>query len=246
MYKYYPELNTIWKIKIYTPITKIAKDYTIPPCYYINPNGDLCNGFGDNHKKANVLGTYKLVKDAFFNRQVNINNEIKYVSLKEIYIHDLERLKKICQTNKIDVIDSLEYLNNLCCDLDDPKIVALTIGNIKSRIIFLEKFIKLEETSKDKKADLQKIIAATHDDINDILVRYCNFNKIEPNLNNVITTASLNFSDFENYLVRNWTIDIVPKLDLENANNDDTYTTMVLNNYLDKNPEFADKIKIIK
>lgn len=246
MYKYYPEVKTEQTIQILTPYTQKKQIITIPPCYFLSPNGDLCNGMEDKHKYALISIIYSQVIDSFMGRKIAINDELVPISLEEIQQHDRKRVEHILKEGKITRADSNEYLGVICADLTDPKIVALTLGNIKSRIIFLDKFIKLKNNSDNPLEDIKKINNEAKSQLDDILISYCGFEKlIKRYEKNYIVTSSLHFDDFINYLDNGWLINHVPKISLDDNYNPDT-VKYALNHFLNDNPEFEDKIKIIE
>ena len=67
--------------------------------------------------------------------------------------------------------------------------------------------------------------------------------QIETNLSKTITTSSLDLNSFINYFDNGWTIDIVPKI-LLNEEEDKFYRTLVLDNFLKKNPQYSNKVKM--
>ena len=249
MYKYYPEIKTEQTIQILTPYTQMKQEITIPPCYFLSPNGDLCNGMEDKHRYALIGTIYHQVIDYFFERKISINDELVSISLEEIQEHDRKRVEYILKENKITRADSNEYLGVICADLSDPMIVSLTLGNIKSRIIFLDKFIRLKNNSKNPLEDIKKINDLANFQIDDILISYCGFEKLIKRYgnkeNNYIVTSSVHFDDFINYLDNGWEINHVPKIYLDDSYNPDT-VKYALNHFLNDNPEFENKIKIIE
>ena len=246
MLKYYDEIDTINSREMYLPFSKEKENYIIPNCYYINSKGLLYNCFGaDGHKEANLIYTYNKIKDSFYgNRYVSLNDDGK-ISLHKILIEELETYKRIITTKAVTRIDVMKYVHLDFCDLEDPLLVKLILRIISSKIILLNKFIELENKSENKREDIGKIIDLSKDDIKDILVRYCGFHKIESLENKTITTSSLDLNSFINYFDKGWKIDIVSKISL-NDKNDELYRTIVIDNFLKKNPQYSDKIKAIK
>ena len=246
MLKYYDEIDNINSREIYLPFSNEKENYIIPNCYYINSQGLLYNCFGDDgHKESNLTYTYNLIKDYFYdNRYVSLNDDDK-ISLHKILIEELETYKRIITTKSVTRIDVMQYIHLDFCDLKDPFIVKLIIGIISSKIIMLNRFIELENKLNNKREDIDKIIDLSKDDIKDILVRYCGFHKIESLENKTITTSSLDLNSFINYFDNDWTIDIVSKISILNEN-DELYRTLVIDNFLDKNPQYSDKVKVRK
>lgn len=246
MLKYYSELDSINSREIYLPFSEKIENYLIPNCYYINSQGILYNCFGkEGHKEANLMYTYKLIKDSFRDRKyVSLIGDGK-ISLQKKLLEELNTYKRILKTNSVTRIDVMKYIHLDFCDLNDPLIVELLIGIISSKIILLNKFIELENTSNNKTNDIEKIIDLSKDDIKDVLVRYCGFHKIESMKRKTITTSSLDLNSFINYFDNGWIIDIVPKISLCNVD-DELYRTIVVDKFLEKNPQYDDKIKIRK
>ena len=70
MLKYYDEIDAINSREMYLPFSDEKENYIIPNCYYINSKGVLYNCFGeDGHKEANLIYTYKLIKDSFYDEK---------------------------------------------------------------------------------------------------------------------------------------------------------------------------------
>jgi len=246
MLKYYDEIDNINIREMYLPFSNEKRKYIILNCYYINSQGLLYNCFGDDgHKESNLIYAYNLIKDSFYNKKyVSLNGDGKILLNKNL-IQELETYKRIITTKSVTRIDVMKYIHLDFCDLKDPFIVKLVLGIISSKIILLNKFIELESKSKNRKQDIDRIIDLSKDDIKDILVRYCGFHKIESLGNKIITTSSLDLNNFINYFDNDWTIDIVPQISIFNENNE-LYRTLVIDNFLDKNPKYSDKIKTRK
>lgn len=259
MLKYYNEIDNVNSRQIYPSFSeqKETENYIIPNCYYINSKGLLYNCFGnDDHKGTNLLYTYKLIKDYYFYEEYNEEYEggedpiacYKYnskPSLERKLIEELDTYKRIIKTNKLTRVDLMKYFNLNFCYLKDPLIIKYVIGIISSKIILLNKFIELEKNSENKRDDIEKIIDLSKDDLKDILVRYCGFHKIETLVEKIITTSSLDLNSFINYLDNGWIIDIVPKISLYEKE-DILYKTLVVDNFLNKNPQYSDRIKVKK
>lgn len=246
MYKYYPEVKKVQTIQILTPYTHLKQEYTIPPCYFISPNGDLCNGMENKHKYALISSIYNLVIDSFYDRKMSINDELVPISLEEICKHDQKRVEYILKENKITAADSNEYLGIICADLEDPKNVILTLNNIKARMFFLKKFIDLQNNSTNPIEDIKMINQLARYQIDDILIKYCGFEKLvlKDKYKDYysVVTSSIHFDDFINYLDNGWIIDYVPKISLDN-NYDSERAKYALNHFLENNPDYEGKIR---
>lgn len=246
MLKYYNEVDSIISTEMYLPFSSEKEDYIIPNYYYINSKGLLYNCFGeDGHKEANLQYTYQKIKDSFYDiKLVSITGPEK-ISLPRILIQELKTYKRIVTTKVATRDDVMKYFHLDFCNLKDPLIIKLILGIISSKIILLNKFVELENISRNKKSDMDKIIDLSKGDLNDILVRYCGFHKIETQVDKTITTSSLDFNSFINYFDNDWKVEVVPKI-LLNDRDDEVYRTMVVEKFLDKNPQYSDKIKIRK
>lgn len=246
MLKYHNEIDNINIREMYLPFSDAKEKYIIPNCYYINSKGLLYNCFGpDGHKEANLIYTYDNIKNSFYDiKYVSLTDEGTFSLQKEL-IRELKTYKRIITTKSVTRIDVMKYIHLDFCDKKDPLIVKLVLGIISSKIILLNKFIDLENKSINKKQDIDRINGLAKNDIKDILVRYCGFHKIESLENKTITTSSLDLNSFINYFDNDWTIDIVSKISLSNEN-DELYRTLVIDNFLEKNPQYSDKIKVKK
>jgi len=91
------------------------------------------------------------------------------------------------------------------------KIVKLYLGFLHAQEDFIN-YLSILNLSNRRSELFKKIIDLTNEDISDILVRFCNFNKIETSLDKNITTSNLNINDFKEYLDKGWIIQIVPKI----------------------------------
>ncbi len=240
MLEYYSELDKTNSREIYLPFGDgVKKNYIIPNSFYINSKGLLFNSFGERgHKEENLMYIYSLAKYQF-------NGGTDSITLEKILLDEQETYKRIVETNTITRNDVQKYVHLDFCDLTDPLIIKLVIGIISSKIIFLKKFINLENNSKDKKADLDRIISLSKDDINDILVRYCGFHKVEAKEKRAITTSSLDLNIFTNYFENGWKVNLVPRISLRDEDTD-VHRTIVVDNFVEKNPQYSDKIRIRK
>lgn len=152
MLRYYNEINSISSTEMYLPFSDKKENYVIPNCYYINSNGYLYNSFGkDGHKETNLQYTYQLIKDSFYDkRYVSIMGD-KKISLQKELIEELKTYKRIVTTGAITRVDVMKYFHLDFCDLKNPLIIKLILGTISSKIILLNKFVELENISKNKK-----------------------------------------------------------------------------------------------
>lgn len=246
MIEFYEEIIKNNKIYVYLPFSNIIRELEIPNTYYINTNGLLYNCFGYNgHKEANLIYTYILIKDAFYGiKHISLDSD-SYISLQDLLKKELNVYKKIISSKSLTRELVYNYIHINCYDLNDPLLFKLILGIVSSKIILLEKFIELEKESINKVSNIEKIIKQSNDDINDILVRYCGFHKIESKVNKTITTSSLNFENFSEYLDRDFVINVVPKILLDKED-DELYDSLLVERFLDKNPQYNDKIFIKK
>lgn len=243
MLNFYDEINEKHKIEIY--VDKEKELYLVPNSYYINSYGLLYNCFGkDGHKEANLKYAYKLIKDNIYEKKYISLIDNKAISLEVVLKREIKNLRRILSFNGIASKDTMNYLHLNCFDLNDPLVIKLIIGVITSKICLLKKFIELKNNSLDAKADLERIIKETNDDLSDVLVRYLGFHKINSTIDKTITTSSLNLYSFKEYLDRGYSIDIVPKIVLSKYS--DIYKDMVVGNFLNKYPEYSGKIKAYK
>ena len=241
MIKFYDELITKKEIEIYPPFSDIKESFVLPNAYYINTKGLLYNCFGDDgHKASNLIYTYKLIKDAFYDKKyTSFYDDDVQISLKTELINTLKEYNRILNTKTISKSDIKNYINMNCCDLNDLLLIKLIIGIISSKILLLEKFIELENISNNKVEDINKIIYESNDEISDILIRYCGFHKIESQIDKTITTSSLDLNLFINYLDRDYKVCIIPKI---NQEYDALYESLVIDKFLEKNPDYTGKI----
>lgn len=244
MLKFYDEIEKVNKITIHPNYGKEIVEFEVPNHYFINPNNVLYTCFGEaGHKEANLVNTFKRIKDAFYNREYMSKTGIRNVILDNGLKSEILNYKRIVSTNTVSEEDVNYYLHLDCCDRKDPLVISIIIGIITSKIILLDRFIELEKSVSDKAAVMDRLWKESKEDINDILVRFCEFHKIESKEAKVITTTSLNLGNFEEYLDRDYSINIVPKIDLNN-DTDSMYGALVIDHYLDNNPQYNGKIRL--
>lgn len=240
MLKYYDEIENEPKIDIYYE-GKIEK-YTIPNSYYINNLGLLYNCFGkDGHKEANLKYAYNLIKDDFYSKKYITLSQNKTMSMEEILKREINNLKRIISFGSINNMDVMNYLHLNCVDINDSLLMKLIIGIITSKTNLLKKFIELKHNSSNAIKELEKIIEESNDDLNDILVRYVGFHKINSTVDKTITTSSLDLYSFKEYFDKGYSIDVVPKI-LSNENEE--YRNLIINKFLYKYPEYKYKVKV--
>ena len=217
MLEFYSEILTQNKIDIYSPFSRNKEEYIIPNSYYINSKGYLFNTFGkDGHKEANLIYTYNLIKDVFNDKKyVGLISDTS-ISLEDELKKEVKNYKRILENRCLSKEDIMNYIHMNIVFPNDPLVVKLVLGIISSKIIVLKKFIELKNNSYDKKKAIEEIIRKSNDDINDILVRYCGFHKIESQIEKTITTSSLDLRIFDNYIDNGFKIETIPKIELNN------------------------------
>jgi hypothetical protein len=111
-------------------------------------------------------------------------------------------------------------------------LITLITGYYAAEESFHNSFAKLNESNK-KPELLEKILDLSKDCLEDILVRYSDFSKIET-CEKKITTSSMNgIKEFKLYLEKGWDLYIVPKI-IYDKENDDIFE-------MDFNSYFIDK-----
>lgn len=244
MINFYNEILEENKIKILDPCSKEKIDFIIPNSYYINSKGFLYNSLSENgeyHKGTKLIYPYNDIKSSFYGEKFCRLDGLHTIILEDKLQSAIETYNRIISDNAFDSFDVKCYINMLCTDYNDPLLMKLMLGIITSKIALLEKFIEIKNTSVDHKKIMDKIIEESNDDISDILVRLCGFHKIESQVDRTITTSSLNINDFKNYLDRDFKLTIIPPI-LFNREYDDLYEQIVVDKFLDKNPEYDGKI----
>jgi hypothetical protein len=243
MIKFYDEILSQNKLEIYLPFSNNKENYIIPNCYYINPKGVLYNCFGNQgHKEVNMVYTYMLIKDAFYDiRYISISSDGKISLERELRI-ELEKYKRIITTNSITRDDVFSYLHMDCCDLDNQLLINNITGIISSKICLLEYFINIKNKYKYSLKDIMnEIVLQSNDDINDVLVRLCGFHKIETIVDKIITTSSLDLNQFLNYLDNDFNIYIIPEIVIDHKS-DEYKKELIINRFIDKNPDYSNRI----
>ena len=229
MLKYYKELDEYTPIEILND-KKEKEIYTLPKRYFITKSGILYNSLGEtSHKESNLIYTYNLIKDYLNKTKYKSLVNTKQLSLTKELKTELLNLNRILKTKKITKRDIKTYLNLDITNTNNINIYNLIIGIITAKIELLETFINTKNKDIFNK-----------NDISDILVRLCGFHKIETSINKTITTASLDIYSFINYLEKDYTINIIPKLN----KNDELLTNLVVDNFKSKHMEYKNKILI--
>ena len=248
MLKFYDEIIKDNKIRIFNPGTREEMDFEIPNSYYINPKGFLYNSLsenGDSHKETNLIYPYGDIKDAFYGKKFYSLDGIYTVVLEDKLKAAIETYKRIVKNNTLESFDIKCYLNMLCADYNDPLLMKLILGVITSKIALLERFIEIKNTTVDHKKVMDKIVFESRDDIADMLVRVCGFHKIESQMSKMITTSSLDLNSFKNYLDKGFKVTVIPPILLDREY-DELYEQLVLDKFMDKNPEYEGKVLTMK
>ncbi len=244
MIRFYDEVITKNKIKLYSLVKEKIIDFVIPNSYYVNPKGFLYNTLSENvdaHKETNLIYPYETIKDSFYDKKYNCIDGLHPIVLEDILESAIETYNRIIENNVFDWFDVKYFINMPCIDYNDPLLMKLMLGVITSKIALLEKFIEIKKESKDPKQTMDKIVKESSDDISDILVRLCGFHKIESQVGRTITTSSLNLNAFKNYLDNDFKLAIVKPIILD-GEYDSLYEKIVVDRFLEKNPEYEGKI----
>ena len=196
---------------------------------------------GDYHKETKLIYPYNDIKASFYGEKFQCLDGLHIIVLEDRLQSIIETYNRIIKNNAFESFDVKIYFNMLCADYNDPLLMKLILGVITSKIALLEKFIEIKNTFIDHKIIMDKIIEESNDDISDILVRLCGFHKIESQVDRTITTTSLDINNFKNYLDRDFKLTIIPPL-LLNSEYDEFYEKIVIDKFLDKNPEYNGKV----
>jgi hypothetical protein len=256
------ELNDKLTIKIQPRANNIV-EFIWPNAWYITPNGFLYNTNGKHgHKEGNLIYSSYDIMDYLKNNKAipnecyldNINKilERRYITYDEFTMYcnltyelptvitpaieqEIERLKKILE------LDSEEY-DKLTTSLNfkwpkyrisyQPNLITLITGYYAAKTYFYKSFAKLNES--DKKPELlEKILDLSQGCLEDILVRYSDFSKIET-CEKKITTSSMNgIKEFKLYLEKGWDLYIVPKI-IYDKENDEIFEMNFKSYFIDK------------
>lgn len=192
--------------------------YSWPDSWFITPNGYLYNT-GSGHKQGNLLYPYYKIREAFqknkeliaINHNKKINDILKnnYITWEEFrHFSNLPyTFPSIITSGNYRVINELIDLYSTTCD--QKSLVTLIVGHLAAESALYNSFIRINQS--DHKEEL--ISQINQMDIDDILVKFSKFNKIETNLDKTITTSSLNgINEFSKYLNKGWNLHIIPGL----------------------------------
>lgn len=248
MIRFYEETITENKIKMYSYNLKKEIDFVIPNSYYINPKGFLYNCMsenGDFHKETKLIYPYKDIKNAFYGKKFQCIDGLHTIVLENILQSVIDTYNRLVENKMFDNADVKCYFNMFFTNYNDPLLMKLMLGIITSKIALLEKFIEIKNESKNTKQTMDFIVEKSNDDISDILVRLCGFHKIESQVDRTITTTSLNLDAFRNYLDNDFKLSIIPPI-LLSGDYDELYNQIVVDRFLEKNPEYDGKILTMK
>ena len=89
-------------------------------------------------------------------------------------------------------------------------LITLVIGIFAAETSLFQSFVRLNDSQR-KSEIFEELMNMCNNYLPDILVRFCQFHKIESMLNKTITTSSINgINDFKEYLDRGWELHIIP------------------------------------
>lgn len=210
-----------------------------PNAWYITPNGFLYNTGGNRgHKNGNLINPfYNIIYESLKkNKEIPIIDNYKEINtiLKRGYItneefkyyanlmydvptiltpeveRDIEREKFIMDLpyEKFKKIkhEDLPHPRRSC----QKNLITLVIGIFAAETSLFQSFVRLNDSQR-KSEIFEELMNMCNNYLPDILVRFCQFHKIESMLNKTITTSSINgINDFKEYLDRGWELHIIP------------------------------------
>ena len=242
MYKYYSEIDYNQFVLI-NDHDKVKK-YNIPNSYFINSWGILYNSFGINYHSNSYLNyTLNYIK------QLILEESNKYLSNHYIidsndYNNRIMWYKKIYNDIvNLDIVD-IKYIKmflNININYSNQFISLLIKGIVSTNIILLETFKSIANDS-NKQIIYKQIINNTNGDLVDILIKYCNFHKIESQAKKTITTASLDFELFKNYLDEGYILNVVSK----SLDDLDIHAIIARDRFLEKEPIYDQQIYLAR
>lgn len=277
MYKYYKELEKPNDFKTILNSSSLGEEenlfeYVWPNSWYITPDGYLYNsGSKDGHKEGNLVYPFDRVchainKDTYTVFSEDIKNDKMILKRKEYtipLIDNNERIEKILDRGYITYDELIFYTNkigyfkegvDLLRDLseatsDDENLIKIVIGHMAAENAFYSAFNDLNKTINPINS-LQTIKLLTSNDLDDILVRFCGFNKISYQNYKTISISDIEQIElFREYLKNGWNLELVPKIYYDNYERKIKSVNLdsgFINKYLDeKIGEYKGKGKII-
>jgi hypothetical protein len=271
------ELNKKSTIKIQSETYEMV-EFIWPNAWYITPDGFLYNTNGkDGHKGGNLLYSIYRIIDALENNEnipdFNYSDKIKeilnrgYITYEEfteysnskyalptiktpIIESEIKRYKEILKLNEED-LKKLTSSPNF--KWPNPRrsyqknLITLITGYYAAEGALNKSFTKLNDSNK-KSELFKKINDLSYGYLEDILVRYSDFSKIESCEKKITTSSLYGIKEFKNYLDKGWDLYIIPKIiyDKENDIVEVNFDSYFIDKYIDKElNEYNGKGKVL-
>lgn len=195
-------------------IDEKGKKVTIifPDSWYILPNETLYN------TECGHKGSLLVIDEKIISHMLQSGWEIEpiykcYVGLREKIVangfSEKEFNEYISYDYKTRYLDETHDVKTS----HDENILKHIISIIDAKIYFYKFFNTLQKYTIDPYSEYEKIKEMTNDNITDILVRCCGFNKIESKIDDMITTSIVDYeNEFLEYIEKGYKIGFVPPI----------------------------------
>lgn len=163
----------------------------------------------DNYKEINTILKRGYITNEEFKYYANLMYDVPTILTPEVE-RDIEREKFIMDLpyEKFKKIkhEDLPHPRRSC----QKNLITLVIGILAAETSLFQSFVRLNDSQR-KSEIFEELMNMCNNYLPDILVRFCQFHKIESMLNKTITTSSINgINDFKEYLDRGWELHIIP------------------------------------
>ena len=187
----------------------------LPSTWLITSRGYLYNTGSSNHVGADYSEYYRSLNEKFLTDQLDFkvnkenNNQLPEISNPSIITNNGYVRETI-----LDLY--LEYFDYILFNKKsfDPKYIKIITGMLEIKQDYYKFLRKLNLYTDKPKEELEKIIAKTKDNYDDVLVRCCGVAKVcNLSFNKTIVTSTLNHDyDFQKYVVNGWKVNFYPPL----------------------------------
>ena len=208
MYDYYDIIEN------HKPIIYKDSVLEIPNAWYLTKDGTLYNSMGmEGHEQSaliyevNDIAWKQIPPSAFMEYRSKYHD--LYYSIKDNGYVTFEQCLQYLNT----YIDSKLISND---QINHNVLMTLVLGSIKAHIDLYDAFNKLKEVN-DYDESLKYLMELVRNQIDDLLVRFIHMSKVKHGDVSFICTTNPNTYPFREYIDRNYMIDVVDPIDVDNG-----------------------------
>jgi len=208
MYDYYDIIEN------HKPIVLDDAVLDIPNAWYLTKDGTLYNSMGrEGHDQSVLLFevfdiVHKDIPLSSFMDNWSKYHDL-YYGIREYGYVTPEQCAKYLNTS----IDKKMILDD---NINHNILMLLVLGTIKAHMDLYESFNKLKDVDNYDES-LKRLMGLVRNQIDDLLVRYIHMNKVKHGDVSFICTTNPNRYPFREYIDRDYMIDVVDPIDVDNG-----------------------------